>query len=124
MFQEIDPFDVFLKDLDKNFDFASYPQSHKCYDPLNNKVIDKLKEEANGEQIIEFVGLCPKMYSYLLKKHLTPTPVEKHEPKVIQFAITAKLKHEDYLKQMETPPENRLLNRRIWSKLPDFFNRI
>ena len=121
-FQEIDPFDVFLKDRAEYFYFASYPQSHKCYDPLNNKVIGKFKDEANGEQIIEFVGLRPKMYSYLLKKHLTTTLFEKHKAKGIQYAITAKLKHEDYLKQLEAPHENRLTNRRIGSKLHQIYS--
>ena len=66
-FQEIDPFELFLKDHAEDFDFASYTQSHKFYEPLNNNVIGKCKDEANGVQVIDFVGLCPKIYSYLLK---------------------------------------------------------
>ena len=84
LFQGIDPYAVFVKDRAEYFDFASYPASDKCFDPLNNKVIGKFKDEANGEQIVDFVGLRLQMYSYLLKKHKSNQPVEKHKPKGIQ----------------------------------------
>ena len=108
LFQGLDPYAVFVKDRAEYFDFASYPATHKCYDPQNNKVIGKFKDEANGEQIVEFVGLRPKMYSYSLKRHMSNQPGEKHKAKGIQYAITAKLKHEDYRKQLEAPEENLL----------------
>ena len=47
------------------FDFASYPKSSLFYDPTNDKVIGKFKDETKGVPIREFVGLKPKMYSYL-----------------------------------------------------------
>ena len=81
--QEIDPFEVFPKEHAEYFDFASSLQSQKCYHPVNNKVIGKLKVEANGEQRIEFVGLRRKKNSYLWKRHLRPTRVENHKVKGI-----------------------------------------
>ena len=30
------------------FDFAGYPKTSEYYDPTNNKVIGKFKDEANG----------------------------------------------------------------------------
>ena len=34
------------------------------YDPTNNKVIGKFKNECPNKQIIDFIGLRSKMYSY------------------------------------------------------------
>ena len=48
--------------------------------------------------------------------------MEKHKAKGILYAITAKQKHEDYLKQLETPHQNRLTNRRIGSKLHQIYS--
>ena len=60
------PYDQFSHDRAQYFDFASFPVDHRCYDKQNNKLIGKFKDEANGAQITEFVGLRPKMYSYLI----------------------------------------------------------
>ena len=38
------------------FDFSDYPRDSKLFDPVNEKVIDKMKEEFKGEIISEFVG--------------------------------------------------------------------
>jgi hypothetical protein len=49
------------------FDLASYPKDHELYDPTNNKVIGKFKDESisNGVHYIkEFVGLRSKLYAY------------------------------------------------------------
>ena len=48
------------------FDFSDYSKDHFCYDPTNAKVIGKFKDETNGNPIVEFVGLRPKMYSQLV----------------------------------------------------------
>jgi len=50
------------------FDCSEYPADHKCYDSTNKKVMGKMKDEMKGDQIMEFVGLRPKMYS-LLDEH-------------------------------------------------------
>ena len=72
------------------------------------------KDEANGAQVVEFVGLRPKMYSYLLNEG---AELEKHRAKGIQLAVAKKLRHADYIEQLQRPKENHLSNRRLQSKL-------
>ena len=51
---------------DKNlFDFRDYPLDSKFFDPVNKKVIGKMKDEFKGKIIYEFVGLKSKMYSLI-----------------------------------------------------------
>ena len=53
---------------DKNlFDFSDYPLHSKLFDPVNKKVIGKMKDEFKGRIISEFVGLKSKMYSMMRK---------------------------------------------------------
>ena len=104
------------KDL---FDLAGYPADF-YHDAANNKVIGKFKDEANSEPILEFVGLRPKMYSYVTVKDATaaePAVSEKTRAKGIQRAAAALLRHKDFLEQLHNPHENYLANRRIGSKL-------
>ena len=47
---------------DKNlFDFNDYPLNSEFFDPVNKKVISKIKYEFKGKMISEFVGLKSKM---------------------------------------------------------------
>ena len=49
---------------DKNlFDFSDYPRDSKFFDPINKKVIGKMKDEFKGKIINEFFGLKLKMFS-------------------------------------------------------------
>ena len=51
---------------DKNlFDFSDYPLNSKFFDPVNKKVIGKMKDEFKGKIICEFIGLKSKMYSLI-----------------------------------------------------------
>ena len=55
---------------DKNlFDFSYYPLDSKFVDPVNKKVIGKMKDEFKGKIISEFVGLKSKMYSLISVDH-------------------------------------------------------
>ena len=114
---EIETADIYrdMKQHRDLFDFSGYPKHHFCYDPTNNKVIGKFKDEANGLIIIEFIGLRPKMYSYIVLSD--DGIVEKHRAKGINSAASRKLKHADYLKQLNQPTENYQKNRRIGSTL-------
>ena len=48
---------------DKNlFDFSEYPLDSRLFDPVNKKVIGKMKDDFKGKIINEFVGLKSKMY--------------------------------------------------------------
>ena len=48
------------------FDFSNYSTKSKYYDNSNKLVVGKMKDETAGVVIEEFVGLKPKMYSYLV----------------------------------------------------------
>ena len=45
------------------FDLSNYPKGSKLFDPVNEKVIDKMKDVSEGKINDEFVGLKSKMYS-------------------------------------------------------------
>ena len=111
------PYEQFSRDHKEYFDFGSYPKDHKYYNGSNNKVIGKFSDEASGKIIKEFVGLRPKMYSYVIHNGTQQQPTEKHRAKGIQYQVAKSLKHADFLSQLNNPTENRLLNRRIGSKL-------
>ena len=116
------PYDQFFRDRSEFFDFASFPADQKYYDKQNNKVIGKFKDEANGTQIFEFVGLRPKMYSFLMINDKTRVVQEKHRAKGIQYAVAKKLRHRDFLEQLNNPHENRRTNRTIRSKLHQLYS--
>ena len=61
-----DVFEDFSGDK-KMFDFTNYSTKSKYYDNSNKLVIGKVKDEAGGVAIEEFVGLKPKMYSFLVE---------------------------------------------------------
>lgn len=50
--------------LDK-FDCSSFPKDHRLFSNENRKIAGKMKLEHAGEQIVEFIGLRPKMYSMI-----------------------------------------------------------
>ena len=53
-------------DIEKGFDTSDYPTNHRSgiKTGLNSKVLGMFKDEAGGNQIVEFVGLRAKLYSY------------------------------------------------------------
>ena len=53
-------------DIEKRFDTNDYPSNHPSgiKTGLNSKVLEMFKDEAGGKQIVEFVGLIAKLYSY------------------------------------------------------------
>ena len=97
----------------ERFDFSGYKRESPFFDDRNNKVIGKMKDEAGGVPIVEFVSLKPKMYSYI-----TDDGKEARRAKGVQRAVVARhLRHENYLKELRDPAENRFVNRRIMSHL-------
>ena len=48
------------------FDFNDYPKDSKRFDPVNKKVILKMKDEVKRKIISEFVGLKSKIYSLVV----------------------------------------------------------
>ena len=68
------------------FDFSNYLTKSKYYDHPNKLVIGKMKDEIGGFANEEFVGLKPKMYSFLIDKseHKKVKGVNKNiVPKII-----------------------------------------
>ena len=66
LFYEIKTDDVY-EDLSKDkelFDNNNYPKNSEFFFDDNKKVIGKMKDEAAGRVIKEFIGLRSKMYSY------------------------------------------------------------
>ena len=53
-------------DIDKRFDTSDYPTNHPSgiKTGLNSKMLGLFRDEAGGKQIVEFVGLRAKLYSY------------------------------------------------------------
>lgn len=58
-------------ELNKYFDTSNFPTSHFCFSEKNKKVVGLLKDETFGDPIVEFVGLRPKMYSYITNNEIT-----------------------------------------------------
>ena len=97
------------------FDNAGYPDTSPFFDASNNKVIGKFKDETNGKPIKEFVGLRPKMYSFLV--HDNGKEVEKHRAKGIKKVASDSIRHAQFKSQLDTPEENYQINPRIACKL-------
>ena len=56
-----------MKRSDQLFDFSNYPKDHPNHSTMNKKVIGKMKDEMEGKEMEEFVGLRAKVYSCKLK---------------------------------------------------------
>ena len=73
LFYEIKTDDVYedlLKDK-KLFDNSDYPKNSAFFFDKNKKVIGKMKDEAAGIVIKEFIGHRSKMYSYEINNKTT-----------------------------------------------------
>ena len=132
LFSDTDPLmyevetDDFYQDMVDNaelFDMSNFgiTKPYKKLEFQDNKaVLGLMKEEAAGNPIFEFVGLRPKMYSFQAVKVKADGNYEyfdKHRAKGLKRAATSKFTHEQYLRQLEHPEENFVLNRRLGSRL-------
>lgn len=105
----------------EKFDLSDYPADF-YHDSSNNKVVGKFKDETSSKPITEFVGLRPKMYSFItLREANSEQTSEKFRAKGIQRAALKRIRHDDYLSQLRSPMENRLTNRRIGSHLHQIY---
>ena len=83
--------------LDKDlFYFSDYSLHSKFFDPVNKKVIGKMKKEFKGKIISEFVGLKSKMYSLISVDNEEVTKAKR---------VNKKLKHKEFV--------NVLLNKKV-----------
>ena len=104
----------------EEFDFSGYPNAHTLFGVDNKMVVGKMKDESGGHIITEFVGLRPKMYSYLTKPDDDDDddaePKESKRAKGIQRAAMTDIRHADYLAQLKRGRENYVNVRRIGQK--------
>lgn len=101
------------------FDLSEYPKDF-FHDATNKAIIGKFKDEAKGKTAEAFVGLRAKMYCWKLSKQLsdnTYASEEKARAKGIQRAALRDVRFEDYERQIRTPKEHKVTNRRIGSHL-------
>jgi hypothetical protein len=80
-----------LAELNHHFDFSNYPKNHSLYDPTNEKVLDKVKDELGGDIMTEFCSMKSKMYAYK-----TLGGICEKRLKGIQKCVRKKLTFEDY----------------------------
>ena len=72
------------------FDFSNYSTKSKYYDNLNKLVIRKMKDETGGVAMEKFVGLKPKMYSFLVGNK------EHKKAKVVNKNLVTSISHNEY----------------------------
>ena len=53
------------KPTSSDYDTSNYPADHPLFSNTNKKIIGKFKDELGGKQMTEFIGISPKMYSYV-----------------------------------------------------------
>ena len=85
------------------FGFSDYPLDSKFFDPVNKKVIGKMKDEFKGRIIIEFIGLKSKVYSLISVDDEVVTKAKEVNKKIShkEFATKAKgvnkkLRHKEW----------------------------
>lgn len=87
-----------------HYDTSDYVSDNVYGMPLKNKKIPgKLKDENNGDCMLEFVGLRAKMYSYRVN-HMK-NPIKKKAKGVKKYVLDNKITFDDYLKCIESNSE-------------------
>ena len=83
-------------DITAKFDTSNFPKDHpsKIYTTTNKKVVGMFKDEAGGEQIVEFVGLRSKLYSYKMLSEAEDKKCKGVKKPVVKKSI----KFDDYKK--------------------------
>src|SRR5437870_3117920 len=119
-----------ILNMGDHFDRAAYPagpfllDGRELRDPTNDKVVGKFKDESPDSKILEFIGLRPKMYSFITAKddaEGNPIVKEKHRAKGIAAAAARTLRHQEYQTQLTNSHENILPNIRIGNKLHQIY---
>ena len=78
---------------DRNkFHNSDYSENSTFYEKTNKKVIGKLKDEASGIPITEFISSRSKMYSYVKDNDQN----NKTAKEIKKIVIKTNIKHEDY----------------------------
>ena len=72
------------------FDFSNYSTKSKYYGESNKLVIGKMKDKTGGVAIEEFVGLKPKIYSFLVNNN------DYKKAKGVNKNVAATICHNEY----------------------------
>ena len=82
-------------DVKNRFDTSDYPENHPSGIPtgINKKVLGKMKDEAAGKIIKEFLGLRAKLYSY--KMYEGEEEIKKCKG-IKKQVVKSSISHEDY----------------------------
>ena len=96
------------------FDFSNYSTKSKYYHNSNNLFIDKTKDEIEGAVTEEFVGLKPKLYSFLVRNG------EHKKSKGMNRNVVATIIHNEY----EDPLLNNKCIRHSMNKIQSKDHRI
>ena len=90
---------------DKNlFHFSDYPLNSKFFDPANEKVIRKMKDEFKGKIINGFIGLKSKMYSLISVDDEEVTKAKR---------VNKKIRHKEFVDVLFNKKEIRYNMKRI-----------
>ena len=91
------------KDVKDRFDTSDYPENHSSGIPtgINKKVLGMFKDEAEGKNIKEFVGLRAKLYSFIMEDGKENKRCKGVKKQVVESSIT----HEDYKTCLRTGKE-------------------
>ena len=90
-------------DVNNRFDTSDYPENHPSGIPtgINKKVLGMMKDEAEGKNIKEFVGLRSKLYSFIMEEGKENKKCKGVKKQVVESSIT----HEDYKTCLTTGKE-------------------
>ena len=90
-------------DVNNRFDTSDYPENHPSGIPtgINKKVLGMMKDEAEGKNIKEFVGLRSKLYSFIMEDGGENKKCKGVKKQVVESSIT----HEDYKTCLTTGKE-------------------
>ena len=101
---KVDTEDIYA-DMSQNlddYDTSNYPADHPLFSNTNKKIIGKFKDELGGKVMTEFIGIRPKMYSFVVEDSRKRAKGVKKS--VLQNSIT----HEDY--------QTCLLEKKVYSR--------
>ena len=90
-------------DVKDRFDTSDYPENHPSGIPtgINKKVLGKMKDEAGGKTIKEFVGLRAKLYSFVMDDGEETKKCKGVKKQVVESSI----RHEHYKTCLTTGKE-------------------
>ena len=91
---KVDTEDIYA-DMSQNlddYDTSNYPADHPLFSTANKKVIGKFKDELGGKVMTEFIGIRPKMYSFVGEES------GKRAKGVKKSVLCKTITHEDYKK--------------------------